>query len=42
VAGKDKRPPKYRGGRKPKTPKGEPKPSAQTNFTDPDSRIMKG
>lgn len=38
---KDKTPPKYRGGRKPKTPPGEPKPEAQKNFTDPDSSIMK-
>jgi len=37
-----KKPQKYRGGRKPKTPPGEPKPNAQRNFTDPDSRIMKG
>lgn len=38
---KAKRPKKYRGGRKPKTPPGQPKPSAQRNFTDPESRIMK-
>lgn len=38
---KDKGAPKYRGGRKPKTPPGEPKPKAQRNFTDPDSSIMK-
>lgn len=38
---KNKTPPKYRGGRKPKTPPGEPKPGAQRNFTDPDSGIMK-
>ena len=38
---KAKQPKKYRGGRKPKTPPGEPKPSAQRNFTDPESRIMK-
>ena len=38
---KAKRPRKYRGGRKPKTPPGEPKPKAQRNFTDPESRIMK-
>ena len=39
---KAKRPQKYRGGRKPKTPPGTPKDSAQRNFTDPESRIMKG
>ena len=39
---KAERPQKYRGGRKPKTPPGTPKPSAQRNFTDPQSRIMKG
>ncbi|MCP5000940.1 MAG: IS1182 family transposase [Hyphomicrobiales bacterium] len=38
---KAKDPPKYRGGRKPKTPPGEPRARAQTNFTDPESRIMK-
>jgi transposase len=38
---KDKTPPKYRGGRKPKVPPGEPNPKAQKNFTDPDSAIMK-
>ncbi|MEQ9315341.1 MAG: IS1182 family transposase [Henriciella sp.] len=38
---KAKTPPKYRGGRKPKTPPGTPKDSAQRNFTDPESRIMK-
>ena len=32
-------PPK--GGRAPKTPHGTPKPKAQRNFTDPESRIMK-
>jgi len=37
-----KPPPHYRGGRKPKHPPGTPKPNAQRNFTDPDSRIMKG
>lgn len=36
-----KRPKKYRGGRKPKTPPGTPKDGAQRNFTDPESRIMK-
>src|SRR5919112_4188868 len=29
-------------GRRPKHPPGVPKPSAQRNFTDPESRIMKG
>lgn len=38
---KAKQPKKYRGGRKPKTPPGQPKPDAQRNFTDPESRIMK-
>ena len=38
---KAKQPKKYRGGRKPKTPPGTPKDSAQRNFTDPQSRIMK-
>lgn len=38
---KARQPKKYRGGRKPKTPPGTPKPSAQRNFTDPESRIMK-
>ena len=31
-----------RRGRKPKTPPGTPKDKVQRNFTDPDSRIMKG
>ena len=31
-----------RPGRKPKHPPGTPKPKAQRNFTDPDSRIMPG
>lgn len=31
-----------RGGRKPKTPPGTPADKAQRNFTDPESRIMKG
>ena len=35
-------PPRYRGGRKPKHPAGAPKPTAQRNFTDPESRIMMG
>ena len=34
--------PSQRRGRKPKHPPGEPKPTAQRNFTDPESRIMKG
>lgn len=34
--------PRYRGGRRPKYPAGTPKPGAQRNFTDPESRIMKG
>ena len=34
--------PKPRPGRQPKHPPGEPKPKAQRNFTDPQSRIMKG
>ena len=34
-------PRKKRRGRKPKTPPGTPKDSAQRNFTDADSRIMK-
>ena len=38
---KAKQPKTYRGGRKPKTPPGGPKDSAQRNFTDPESRIMK-
>ena len=38
---KAKTTPKYRGGRKPKTPPGVPKDSAQRNLTDPESRIMK-
>lgn len=37
-----KPPPKYRGGRKPKTPLGKPPDKSQKNFTDPESRIMKG
>lgn len=35
-------PKRYRGGRKPKHPPGQPKPSAQRNFTDPDSCLMVG
>jgi transposase len=35
-------PKRYRGGRKPKTPPGTPPDKAQRNFTDPESRIMKG
>ncbi len=38
---KAEEPKSYRGGRQPKTPPGEPKASAQRNFTDPESRIMK-
>ena len=34
--------PRQRHGRKPKLPPGVPKPTAQRNFTDPESRIMKG
>src|SRR5215218_6064750 len=34
--------PRGRRGRKPKHLPGVPKPSAQRNFTDPESRIMKG
>jgi transposase len=34
--------PRRRRGRKPKHPPGEPKPAAQRNFTDPESRIRKG
>ena len=33
--------PKSRGGRKRRYPKGVPRPQAQRNFTDPESRIMK-
>jgi len=33
---------RQRRGRKPKHPPGVPKPTAQRNFTDPESRIMKG
>ncbi len=39
---KAKQPKRYRGGRRAKTPPGMPKDSAQRNFTDPESRIMKG
>jgi transposase len=35
-------PKRYRGGRKPKTPPGTPPDKVQRNFTDPESRIMKG
>ena len=35
-------PKRYRGGRKRKYPAGQPKPSQQRNFTDPDSCIMVG
>jgi len=34
--------PRQRRGRKPTHPPGVPKPTAQRNFTDPESRIMKG
>ena len=34
--------PKPRPGKTPKHPPGQPKPKAQRNFTDPESRIMKG
>lgn len=34
--------PKSRLGRPPTHPPGQPKPKTQRNFTDPDSRIMKG
>ena len=34
--------PPRKGGRKPKTPPGTPADKAQRNFTDPQSRIMKG
>jgi transposase len=34
--------PRARRGRKPKHPPGVPKPTAQRNFTDPESRIMRG
>ena len=34
--------PKLRPGRTPKHEPGKPKPKAQRNFTDPESRIMKG
>src|SRR5215213_3572883 len=34
--------PRGRRGRKPKHPPGVPTPTAQRNFTDPESRIMKG
>jgi transposase len=42
-AEQERKPPrKYRGGRKPKTPPGTPPDKAQKNFTDSESRIMKG
>jgi transposase len=34
--------PRAKGGRKPQTPPGTPPDKAQRNFTDPQSRIMKG
>ena len=39
---KASQPERARGNRKPKHDPGQPKPSAQRNFTDPQSRIMKG
>jgi transposase len=39
---KTAKPAKYRGGRNPKHPPGTPKPEAQRNFTDAESRIMIG
>lgn len=39
AAGKE---PRAKGGRKPKTEPGTPEDKAQRNFTDPESRIMKG
>jgi transposase len=42
-AEQERKPPrKHPGGRKPKTPPGTPPDKAQKNFTDPESRIMKG
>ena len=38
----DGKKPKAKGGRKPKTEPGTPEDKAQRNFTDPESRIMKG
>jgi transposase len=42
AAEKAAQPGKNRGGRKPKTEPGMPRDKAQRNFTDPESRIMKG
>ena len=42
AAAKAATPQPYRGGRRPKHPPGDPRPEAQRNFTDPDSRIMIG
>ena len=42
AAAKAATPQRYRGGRRPKHPPGWPRPEAQRNFTDPDSRIMIG
>jgi transposase len=42
AAAKAATPQRYRGGRRPKHPPGRPRPEAQRNFTDPDSRIMIG
>lgn len=42
AAAKAATPRPYRGGRRPQHPPGRPRPEAQRNFTDPDSRIMIG
>jgi transposase len=42
AAAKAATPQRYRGGRRPEHPPGRPRPEAQRNFTDPDSRIMIG
>ena len=39
---KARQPKRRRGGRKPKREPGTPPDKAQRNFTDPESRIMKG
>jgi transposase len=39
---KARQPKRHRGGRKPKREAGTPSDKAQRNFTDPESRIMKG
>lgn len=41
-AEKAEKAPRGKGGRKPKTPPGTPPDKAQRNFTDPESKIMKG